>query len=65
MDTETLFEYCFQNFSAYSVADNVNLSELQDTASTGLLSDKIDLIRIDSEGVAILPNTSAFSDAKA
>ena len=65
VDTETLFEYCFQNFSAYSVADNVNLSELQDTASTGLLSDKIDLIRIDSEGVVILPNTVAFSDAKA
>lgn len=35
-DTENLFEYCFQNFSLYSVADNVNLSDMSDQAALGI-----------------------------
>ena len=64
-DTENLFEYCFQNFSLYSVADNVNLSDMSDQAALGSLSDKIDLIRVDEDGVVVLPNTASFTDAQA
>lgn len=60
-DTENLFEYCFQNFSLYSVADNVNLSDMSDQAALGSLSDKIDLIRVDEDGVVVLPNTASFT----
>ncbi len=64
-DTENLFEYCFQNFSLYSVADNVNLSDMSDQEALGSLSDKIDLIRVDEDGVVVLPNTASFADAQA
>lgn len=64
-DTERLFEYCFQNFSVIRVAEHVSLTDLNDVASTGLLSDKIDLIQIDPSGVVVLPNTASFSDAEA
>lgn len=64
-DTESLFEYCFQNFSIYPVADHVNLTDKSNQAALGSLSDKIDLIRVDKDGVVVLPNTASFSDAKA
>ncbi len=63
-DTERLFEYCFYNFSKIKVADNVSITELNETKATGMLSDKIDLIRIDPADTIILPKTANFSDAQ-
>lgn len=62
-DTESLFEYCFQNFTVYTVADEVDLSAMNEDASLGSLADKIDLIRVDENGTVILPTTASFSDA--
>lgn len=64
-DTEKLFEYCFSNFSVMKVKDHVSLSDLNDATATGMLSDKIDLIRIDPSAVVVLPTTASFSDAEA
>ncbi len=64
-DTERLFEYCFSNFTTMKVKDHVSLSDLNDESATGMLSDKIDLIRIDPSDVVVLPTTASFSDAEA
>lgn len=63
-DTERLFEYCFNNFSVKRVADYVKLPDLEDENAVGALSDKIDLIRIDPNGVVVLPNTASLEDAE-
>ncbi len=64
-DTKALFEYCFQNFSLYKVSDYVSLSDMSNSGALGKLSDKIDLISVDDEGMVVLPNTANFSDASA
>ncbi len=62
-DTISLFDYCFENFSMYQVSDYLSIDDLEDEDAAGVLSDKIDLIRVDDEGLIILPNTASFSDA--
>ena len=64
-DTIRLFDYCFYNFSTFSVAENVSLTSLKDQTNTGLLGENIDLIRIDPDAKVVLPNTASFADAKA
>ncbi len=64
-DTISLFDYCFENFSVYQVSDYLSIEEIDDESAAGVLSDKIDLIRVDDEGMVVLPNTAEFSDATA
>ncbi|QFJ54169.1 D-alanyl-D-alanine carboxypeptidase family protein [Pseudobutyrivibrio xylanivorans] len=60
-DTTNLFEYCFNNFSKYSVADFASISE-NDTDVTGILSENSELIKIDKNGLIVIPKTASVLD---
>ncbi len=62
-DTRSLFDYCFDNFAVYNVADFASISQ-DDANYTGSLSETGDLIKIDKEGKIILPKTASVMDAK-
>jgi len=61
IDTTNLFEYCFDNFSTYSVADFTSISE-EDTDVTGILSENSELIKIDENGIIVIPKTASVLD---
>ena len=63
LDTRNLFDYCFDNFTVYTVADHTSISDT-DINTVGMLSEGIDLINIDPEGVIVLPKTASFLDAQ-
>ena len=60
-DSTNLFEYCFDNFSTYPVADFASISE-EDTNITGILSENSDLIKIDKKGMIVIPKTASVLD---
>ena len=60
-DTTNLFEYCYDNFSPYAVADFASISE-DDPNITGLLSENSELIKIDKNGLVVLPKTASVLD---
>lgn len=60
-DTTNLFEYCFDNFSKYTVADFASISE-DDTNVTGILSENSELIKIDKSGIIVIPKTASVLD---
>ena len=60
-DTTNLFEYCFDNFSRYSVADFASISE-DDVNVTGILSENSELIKIDKKGMIVIPKTASVLD---
>ncbi|MCR5416490.1 MAG: D-alanyl-D-alanine carboxypeptidase [Pseudobutyrivibrio sp.] len=62
-DTTNLFEYCFDNFSTVNVSEFASISE-DDTNVTGLLSENTDLIKIDNDGIIVLPKTASVLDVK-
>ncbi len=60
-DTTNLFDYCFDNFAAYSVAENeVNINE---GATAGPLSESMEFLGVDEAGLIVLPKTASFEDA--
>ncbi len=63
-DTTNLFEYCFNNFTKYNVADFASISETN-TDVTGILSENSELIQIDKNGLIVMPKTASVLDAKA
>lgn len=60
-DTTNLFEYCFNNFSTYKVSDFASISET-DTNVTGKLSESSELIKIDDDGLIVIPKTASVLD---
>ena len=60
-DTTNLFEYCFDNFSTYAVADFTSISE-DDTDITGVLSENSELIKVDESGLIVIPKTASVLD---
>ncbi|SFN72599.1 D-alanyl-D-alanine carboxypeptidase [Pseudobutyrivibrio sp. UC1225] len=60
-DTTSLFEYCFDNFSTYNVADFASISE-DDVNITGRLSENSELIKIDKNGLIVIPKTASVLD---
>lgn len=67
-DTEKLFDYGFDNFSVYPIAELDNESTLSDsplfTRYNALLSEADTPISIDKSGYLILPKTASLQDAK-
>lgn len=67
-DTETLFDYGFDNFSIYPISDTEDTAALSEsplfTRYNSLLSDTNSPITIDDNGYLVLPNTASFQDAK-
>ena len=62
-DTTNLFEYCFNNFSTYTVADFASISE-DDTNVTGILSENSELICVDKKGIIVIPKTASILDVE-
>lgn len=62
-DTTALLDYCFDNFSCYPVSEQAQLFD-RGSDSAGILSDYIDLIKIDTSGRVVLPKTADFSKTK-
>lgn len=67
-DTQKLFNYGFDNFSIYTVADMETEELLSEspmfTRYNSLLSEDKSPISTDKKGYLILPNTASFEDAK-
>ena len=67
-DTATLFDYAFDNFSIYPIADLEDTKTLNEspmfTRYNPLLSKSETPISIDEDGYLVLPNTASFADAK-
>ncbi len=61
IDTTNLFEYCFDNFSTYSVSDFASISE-DNTNITGILSEHSELIKVDENGLIVIPKTASVLD---
>jgi D-alanyl-D-alanine carboxypeptidase len=62
-DTTNLFDYCFDNFSTYNVADFASISE-DDVNVTGVLSENSELIKIDKKGIIVIPKTASVLDVQ-
>ena len=63
-DTTNLFEYCFDNFNTYPVSDFASISE-DDTNVTGILSENSELIKVDENGLIVIPKTASVLDVVA
>ncbi len=67
-DTADLFDYAFDNFSIYPIADLEDTKVLNEspmfTRYNPLLSKSETPISIDGDGYLVLPNTASFADAK-
>ena len=63
IDTTNLFEYCFNNFSTYTVSDFASISE-DNTDITGILSENSELIRVDDNGLIVIPKTASILDVE-
>jgi D-alanyl-D-alanine carboxypeptidase len=61
LDTTNLFEYCFDNFSAYKVSDFVSISE-DNIDVTGILSENSELIKVDEKGRIVIPKAASVLD---
>jgi serine-type D-Ala-D-Ala carboxypeptidase (penicillin-binding protein 5/6) len=67
-DTKKLFDYAFENFSIYPIADLEDSDTINEspmfTRYNPLLSNSDSPIVTDKNGYLILPNTASFDDAK-
>ncbi|MBE5915785.1 MAG: D-alanyl-D-alanine carboxypeptidase [Pseudobutyrivibrio ruminis] len=61
LDTTNLFEYCFDNFNAYAVSEFASISE-DNTDITGILSENSELIKVDENGLIVIPKTASVLD---
>ena len=62
-DSISLYNFCFDNFHVLNVADNENRFE-EDTKNAGTLNVNADYVKLDEEGVIVLPKTAEFAEAK-
>lgn len=67
-DTKTLFNYAFDNFSIYKIADLESSTTIKEsplfTKYNPLLNQEQTPLSIDKKGYLILPNTASFKDAQ-
>lgn len=67
-DTSKLFDFAFQNFSIYKIADLESTQEIKESPMFNrynpLLSPEDTPISLDKNGYLVLPNTASFKDAK-
>lgn len=67
-DTQKLFDFAFDNFSIYSIADLESTQALSEspmfTRYNSLLSDGESPVTTDKNGYLVLPNSASFEDAQ-
>ena len=62
-DTETLFEYCFQNFVNYNILEHETMI-IEEEQSKGFMNDFGSYVSLDKTATITLPVTATFSDAE-
>lgn len=63
LDTRTLFDYCFQNFQAFSLAEYVGANEEQ-SENKGIMNNHESFVDLNEEGYVVLPVTADFADVE-
>lgn len=63
LDTTTLFEYCFQNFQNFSLAEN-EVSGAVNNKNRGIMNNYDSYVEFDKDAYVVLPVTADFSDVK-
>lgn len=63
MDSISLFDYGFDNFQIYNIADNETKYDTSEAIEVGALNHNKSFVSIDEEAGIILPKTNEFSDA--
>lgn len=64
VDTNTLIEYCFSNFSAYNILENETSIQDSRNKNLGVLNSNGPFVTLDSNAYIVLPNTVEFKAAK-
>lgn len=63
LDSTNLFNYGFDNFQLFNVAENENSYDTSDAIDVGALNNNKAFVEIDKNGSVVLPKTTEFSDA--
>lgn len=63
LDTTNLFEYCFQNFQAFSVAENTGTGE-EESENKGIMNNHESYVDLNKEAYVVLPVTADFADVE-
>lgn len=61
-DTRTLFDYCFENFQLWNVAENEK-NYIEDIPEIKIFENEDSFIGLNSDGCIVLPVAAAFEDA--
>lgn len=64
IDTTSLFDYCFNNFQVFKIADNETSISDESLKDTGILNNNQSFVSLDPNSYIILPKTAVFSDAQ-
>lgn len=62
-DTINLFEYCFDNFQLFNIAENETTYTSSEGRNTGSLNNNEPFVDIDKKACIVLPKTAKFKDA--
>lgn len=63
LDTKSMFEYGFQNFQAFSIAENMGTSQ-EDGENKGIMNNHESFVDLNKEAYVVLPVTAEFSDVE-
>lgn len=63
LDTTSLFEYCFQNFKAFSVVENTGVGK-DEAEDRGIMNNHEPFVDFDEEAYVVLPIAADFSDVE-
>ena len=62
LDTRTLFDYCFENFRLWNIAENEK-SYSQDVIENKIFEGEDSFVGLSKDGYLVLPKTAGFEDA--
>ena len=63
LDTKSLFEYGFQNFQAFSIAENMGASQ-EEGENKGIMNNHKSFVDLNKDAYVVLPVTAEFSDVE-
>ena len=63
LDTKNLFEYCFQNFKTFSIAENLGANQ-DENENKGIMNNHKSYVDLNKEACIVLPVTADFSDVE-
>lgn len=63
IDSTDLFNYAFDNFQMFNIADNETRYDTSEAVEVGALNNNKAFVDIDRDAVIVLPKTTEFSDA--